>query len=142
MSDRIKELEAKLAEVTAERDELKRAGQEYIDVLKARAEAAEARLVEVTAERDALHEKAGFWEGAAIAKTEYIAAAEAANLRFYRAGIEAAKQMVLGSTLIVAPESVGQREGAESVRQQLAQSVHALPDPTDEQMDAIRKGGK
>lgn len=57
----------------------------------------------------------------------------AANLRFYRAGIEAAARVA---------EKGWFGDGTLRHRLGKARAIRVLPDPTPEQMDAIRKGGE
>lgn len=99
----------------------------------ARAEAAEAKLVEVQLREQNLHR---LWLEACSrsGESQYRAeAAEAANLRFYRAGIEAGAREA---------GKVQFGDGTFRHRLRKARAIRALPDPTDEQMDAIRKGGE
>jgi hypothetical protein len=149
MSDRIEELEARLAEVTKERDAAKNmayhaavwaaaCNKARVEAAKA-AEAADAKLAEVTAERDEARDE-NRWQYIQAAFDDNASDAEDAHLRFYREGIKAGADRAETRW----KDWTGQSGVSCDVTacKEIAKAIRALPDPTDEQMDAIRKGGE
>jgi hypothetical protein len=136
MTDRIEELEARLAEVTAKLHKWMGIwSQEHYRVIAGnlRAEAAEARLAKVTKEREE-----HYWMSEA--RLLLCEIEKAANQRFYRAGIEAARDHLVST--IASHKALGQHGTYPTIRESSLEAIRALPDPTDEQQDAIRKGGE
>jgi seryl-tRNA synthetase len=124
MTNYIEELKTKLEEATAERNEAAM----LLSLHMKRAEAAEAKLANLLRTgREYIDEL----------KTR-AEAAEAANLRFYRAGIEAGRNHL--ASRLATHKALGQHGTYPTIRESILEAIRALPDPTDEQQDAIRKG--
>lgn len=120
LSDRIEELEAALVASLQRENDTHARLVEVENVLREANDIAHNRYVRI----DALSERVA----------QEVERAEAANLRFYRAGIEAGAAQLEPKNPRDDWTDFAKQHHADAI------DIRALPDPTPEEQDAIRKG--